>query len=458
MKPFSAALAALLLSMVLPSGPANAAGNGPLPFDDPPGTYVPGEVIVKFKASATPQVRRAAFARQGHAILAELRVPGMARVRVDGGQTVEQAIAAYQSDPDVAYAQPNYIDQGARAPLDPLFGQVWGLKNTGQTITSQPPGSPLRYDVNYAGSNPGTPGMDIDVEAAWNTITDCSKVVVAVIDSGINYTHEDLAANMWDGREWGLPHHGWDFVDANDNPMDQHGHGTHVAGTIGAVGDNGKGVAGVCWKASLMAVRVLDKYNYGKTSNFVDGIGFAIDHDASVINMSIQGYNRRDQAYADVIEEARQNDIVVVVCSGNFALDADQQNVWPCNFSLDHGNVVCVAAIDQKDRFAYFSNYGARTVTIGAPGTNILSAGIGGDDVYYVNNGTSMATPAVAGVAALLRAHNPLFGYPDVVNAITESGRWIPTLAGITRTGKVVDAARALAFIEAPTGLTARVE
>jgi thermitase len=449
MKTFSIAVAALLLSILLPSGAANAAAE-----------YVPGEMIVKFKASATPQVRRAALARQGHAILADLYEPGMALVRVDAGQTVEEAVAAYRSDPDVAYAQPNFIYEGARLPLDPLFGQVWGLDNTGQTITdafTRPPGSPLSYDVDYPGSNPGARGDDIDVAPAWTTITDCSNVVVAVLDTGVNYTHEDLAANMWRNDPL-YPKFGYDFVNSDNDPMDGNGHGTHVAGTIGAVGDNGKGIAGVCWKASIMAVQVLNAASSGTTAGIVGGIGFAVDHGAKVINMSIQGYSDGDQAYADAIGRAKDADVVVVVCAGNWALDADKVNVWPCNFSLIHSNVVCVAAIDQKDRFAFFSNYGARTVTIGAPGTNTLSAWIGGNDAYNTIDGTSMASPAVAGVAALLRAHNPLFRQEDVVTAITEAGRRVPSLAGITRNGMAVDAAQALAFIQTPTGLSAKVE
>jgi subtilisin family serine protease len=446
MKTFSIAIAALLLSILLPSGAANAAAE-----------YVSGEMIVKFKASATPQVRRAALARQGHAILADLYEPGMALVRVDAGQTVEEAVAAYRSDPDVAYAQPNYVYEGARLPLDPLFGQVWGLNNTGQTITSQPPGSPLSYDVDYPGSNPGTPGDDLDVAAAWTTITDCSNVVVAVLDTGVNYTHEDLAANMWRNDPL-YPRFGYDFVNSDPDPVDENGHGTHVAGTIGAVGNNGKGVAGVCWSASIMAVQVLNAASKGSTAGIVGGIGFAVDHGAKVINMSIQGRGPLDQAWADAIGKAKDNDVVVVVCAGNYSVDTDIESVWPCSFGLIHSNVVCVAAIDQKDRFAFFSNYGARTVAVGAPGTNILSAGIGGTDAYALDDGTSMASPAVAGVAALLRAHNPLFRQEDVVTAITEAGRPVPSLAGITRTGMAVDAARALAFIQTPTGLSAKVE
>ncbi len=400
--------ASLLLSLSLFSAPASAASSPGT--DDGQAAFVPGQVLVKFKAEATATSRGAILARRGHALIQDLDVRNFAVVRVSAGQSVEAAVAAYQDDPAVEYAQPNYIYSGQKVPNDSIYGQLWGMKNRGQTITNaftQPPGSPLSYDVNYPGSNPGTAGSDINAELAWNAITDCSSVVVAVVDSGVNYDHQDLAANMWSSTAF--PKHGYNFVDHTDDPMDLHGHGTHVAGTIGAVGNNNLGVTGVCWKASIMAVRVLDATNHGNTASLISGINFAVAQGAKVINMSIIGYNPFDQAYSEAVTRARDADVVIVVCAGNDRKnnDAAGTNAYPCNFTQP--NLVCVAALDQKYALAGFSNWGVTKVMIGAPGTNVVSTWPGTNaDVDYP-------------------IPNPLT--PDWSTSTTTSGGWSSTTA-----------------------------
>jgi subtilisin family serine protease len=610
----SLALAGLLLSLLVPAGNVLAAGAALRSVTDGLGTYVPGEVLVKFTPGVTARARAESFASRKHALIAELAEPGWAQVRVEAGQTVADALAAYRSDPGVEYAQPNYVYQASAVPNDPMYGQIWGLKNTAQTITNastQPPGSAVPYAIN----NPGTSGDDLNLEKAWDTITDCSGVTVAVVDTGVNYNQEDLASNMWTTTAY--PKHGKNFVEANDDPMDTDGHGTHVAGTIGAVGNNGKGVTGVCWKASIMAVRVLG-VGGGTTAWIIGGIDFAVTQGAKVINMSLGGGGPFDQLYADAIARAKNADVAVVVAAGNETSDNDSAlaPVWPCNFSKTSDNVVCVAALDQKYALADFSNWGATAVNVGAPGTNILStwpgtsasiadpltagwtvtgwsylacvtsgsclvdpstypnglyvknaddraykafavgavdsavlkfftefavspgdtfkiayqAGASGTDPfagggtilattnvtdgettggkfigldfdvtacrssncnigyqlksgstgvaakgvgvaafqiatltwnntsYNTMNGTSMASPAVAGVVTLVRAYNPLYTYADAVKSITASGRVTASLVGKTTSEKAVDAMRALAFIQAPTGVSATVK
>jgi thermitase len=620
----SIVLAGLLLSMPIPAGQVLAAGAGPLAVAGGLAPHVPGEVLVKYKPSVAARARAASVALQGHALIAELPEPGWAQVRLGAGETVAAAVSAFQNDPGVEYAQPNFLYQARAAPNDPLFGQIWGLKNTAQPITNaytQPPGS----DVPYGTNNPGTLGSDINAEKAWDTITDCSSVVVAVLDTGVNYNHVDLKDNMWKGPPE-YPNHGWNFVDGvdgNNNPMDLNGHGTHVAGTIGAVGNNALGVTGVCWKASIMAVRVLG-VGGATTANLIRGIDFAIAQKARVINMSLGEHNATfDQAYANAIDRARTANIAVIVAAGNDKGDNDLVNDYPCNFSKTSRNVVCVAGLDQKYALYSESNFGKATVTLGAPATNVLSTwagttaevipaltstggwtttkttgggwgftrcgtapdvadclvdpttypgglyakgtddraynllavakansavvkfdaawdlgagdsfnvffqagqartdpfagggtklfqstgeGTGGAllwrefDVtacqesncsigfqlqsgstgvaakgvriqnFYVSslasnntsyntiNGTSMATPAVAGVVALVLAYNPLYTWQDVVTAIKESGRPVDSLATRTETGKAIDAMRALAFILPPTGVSAKVQ
>jgi thermitase len=607
------AAAVLVALSLVPAGRAL-----PLPNSLPgPGAgradAVPGEVLVKFKPGVSPDRRGASLAAAGHALLGDLDGSGWVHARVAPGQSVPQALAAWQRDPAVELAQPNYVYRALRVPNDSLYPLLWGWRNAGQAVTTaatQPPGTRLGYTTN----NPGTAGSDMNLEKAWEQITDCSSVVVAVVDSGVNYTHVDLAANMWNGGA-SYPHHGWSFVaPAGNDPMDLSGHGTHVAGIIGAVGNNGLGTAGVCWKASLMAVRVIDATGEGSTSSVVLGIDFAVNHGAKVINLSLGGPNL-DPALSSAISAALDKDVVVVAAAGNDGTDNQATAVYPCN--LNQANLVCVAALDQAFALASFSNWGATSVDVGAPGTNIVSTwpgpalgdalaagwsksttgngaagdgwfpvtttsgypalvdpqvfgtagtygnnlddriwksfdlggkragaldfgvvlGLGTGDsfrvassslsgdpfasgsvrhtetsvddypyftpvtvdvsgcsgaictvgfqllsndvaqttkglavaffalgtvetsatAYNTENGTSMATPAVAGLAAMLRAYNPAFTHADVIGAIKGGGRPVAALAGKTTSGRAADAMGSLAFINPPTGLTATV-
>jgi thermitase len=410
------------------------------------GAHVADEVLVKFKPVFAAQNRTATVAVRGHAFLADLSQPGWVRVRFGARQSMAQALAAYRDDPDVEYAQPNYIYRATVAPNDTQFGQLWALTNVGQSIGT----------ATYTPAS-GTPGADINVQKAWDHITDCSSVVVAVVDTGVNYTQEDLAGNMWNGGP-GFPNHGTDFV-ANDNdPMDLNGHGTHVAGIIGALGNNATGTTGICWKASIMAVRVLDAAGNGTSAGVIQGVSFAVSQGAKVVNMSLSGGGAFDRAFSDAITNAQANDVAIVVAAGNEANDNDAGGTrYPCNFT--HPNLTCVAALDQNYALASFSNWGAASVDVGAPGTNILSTWAGTSaSIYNTISGTSMASAEVAGLAALLRAYNPRFTFADVVNAITKGGRAAASLAGKTVSGNVIDVMSSLAFINPPTGLTATVE
>lgn len=333
--------------------------------------WVPGEVLLRFHAGVATRAIQASLATQGHDLAEAVDGIGLYRARTAPGQTVLEAVAAYANDPLVIVAQPNFIYRASAVPNDPYYGQVWGLKNTGQTITNgltQPPGTPLSRNGT---NNPGTPGDDMNLEAAWNLLTDCSSNIVAVVDTGVNYNHEDLAGNMWTSASY--PKHGTNTVDGNDDPMDTNGHGTHVAGTIGAVGNNLKGMAGVCWTARIMAVRVLDTTGSGTTLTVTRGIDFAVANGAKVINMSLGSPTdgQGDPAFSQAIARALAADVAVVVAAGNEASNDDQVPVVPC--TIAQPNVLCVAALDQKYQLATFSNWGATTVGVGAPGTNVVS-------------------------------------------------------------------------------------
>src|SRR5882672_2917819 len=323
-----------------------------------PDSFVRDQVLVKFR-STEPEHRLSAAAVRGHVVLADLDRSGWTRLNTRAGQTVAEALASYQGDPSVEAVQPNYIYRKLLVPDDTSYGQLWGLKNIGQTIATG----------GYAPTN-GTAGADMNIETAWDHVTDCSSVVVAVIDSGVNYNHEDLAGNMWDGGP-AFPLHGTDFVSGDNDPMDLDGHGTHVAATIGAVGNNAKGTTGVCWVARIMALRVLDATGSGTTAGIIQAVNFAVSHSAKVINMSLGG-SSFDQAFSDALNNARVNGVVVVVAAGNDGTNNDLSPRYPCNFT--HANLICVAALDQNYSLATFSNYGATSVDVGAPGTNVLSA------------------------------------------------------------------------------------
>ena len=328
--------------------------------------YVPGEVLVKFKPTASAQVRAATMAARGHTVLANLNQPGWVQIKLGAGQTVETGLAAYRNDPNVEYVQPNYIYRATAVPVDPLYLQLWAFKNTGQIVGSFPPTS-------------GTVGDDMNIEPAWDHITDCHSVIVAVVDSGVNYNQEDLASNMWNGALSGFPNHGFDFVDSDNDPMDLNGHGTHVAGIIGAAGNNAKGTTGVCWTATIMAVRVLDATGSGSTVTITQGVHFAWTNGAKVINMSLGG-SGLDTLFSAEITAAQNSDVVVVVAAGNgdangISVNNDVTPHYPCNFTQP--NLVCVAALDPNFALASFSNFGATSVDVGAPGTNILSTWAG---------------------------------------------------------------------------------
>jgi subtilisin family serine protease len=329
-------------------------GNAPIPGAG----HVAGEVLVKFRASSSGAQKQSAVALRNHAVLASLTPSGWMHVRIAEGQSVEQAIAAYQNDPSVESVQPNFIYRKSAVPNDSEYGQLWAFKNTGQSVSGIS----------------GTPGADINIEKAWDRITDCRSVVVAVLDSGVNYNHDDLAANMWNGGP-SFPNHGRDYVDDDLDPMDADGHGTHVAGTIAARGNNSLGVAGVCWQASIMAVRVLDATGTGTTASIVPGIDFAIEHGAKVINMSLSGATPAsdDDVYSQAIDRAEASDVVVVVAAGNNGANVDVSGSGrrPCVFIQP--NLLCVAALAQNYTRSSFSNFGSFSVDVGAPGSNVRS-------------------------------------------------------------------------------------
>lgn len=347
---------------------AAAVAPPPAPIAAAPArSYVPGELIVRLRARAS-ETRAATLRRLRAAADSKLGDTGYTRVKLEDGEDIAQAIARYQNDPAIEAVQPNYRYVPQSPPNDTRFGEQWALKK-------------------------------MDLETAWDLMTDCSSTVVAVIDTGVNYTHVDLAENMWDGTASGYPRHGYDFVHNDDDPMPADGdsHGTHVAGVIAAVGNNGIGTSGVCWRARIMALRVMDAAG-GRTDTVIRGVSFAVANGARIINLSLGG-DGKDEALGDAIEYARRKGVVVVTAGGNGGRDIDgSAPFYPCSFVSD--NIVCAAAIDEAYNFAWFSNFGTRSIDVAAAGTNALSTRSGDSQLWSWDSGWqfcngALTTPAV---------------------------------------------------------------
>jgi subtilisin family serine protease len=358
----------LVTAVLITAAMASAASAAPFEPDQSV-RYAPGELIVKFKAGLGPADRTAALHARDADMGRSLPMPRTALVRIPAGADVRSAAKDLERDPRVAWAEPNASRVGAAVPNDPFFAELWGLRNTGQT-------------VNDAA---GAAGADIHALQAWDRTTGSPDVKVAVVDSGINFGHPDLAPNIWhnpgesgngresngvddDGNGYVDDWRGWDFVQRDNDPSDNHSHGTHVAGTIAARGDNGVGVTGVAWRASIIPVRVLDNTRAGFCADTASGMAYAVRSGARIVNLSFGRYGPC-QAERDVIDGAPNT--LFVVAAMNDGSDNDQGPAYPCSYPS--ANIVCVAATDANDRLADFSNFGASSVDLAAPGVSILS-------------------------------------------------------------------------------------
>lgn len=399
--------------------------------------HIQDEIIVRFREGVHEYNKALAhfgLAAKAKKVFKTLR--GLELVKLPPGLSVKEAVKLYQQHPDVLYAEPNYIVKSLVSPNDPRFGDLWGLHNTGE-----------------AG---GTNDADIDAPEAWGITTGSSDVVVAVIDTGVDYNHQDLSANMFrnvtDCNNNGVDDDGNGFVDdcygidtANDdsNPMDDNNHGTHVAGTIGAVGDNSVGVVGVNWDVSIMACKFLNANGSGTTADAIDCLDYVKimkDRGVNIVATSNSwGGGGFSQALFDAIDAHRQRGILFIAAAGNDSGDNDTDPHYPSNYDLP--NVVSVAATTRNDALASFSNFGRRTVHVGAPGSEILSTTR--NNTYSTFNGTSMATPHVAGVAALLKAQNPGRDWRAIKNLILAGGDNVPSMSN-SITGKRLNANGAL--------------
>lgn len=384
--------------------------------------YKAGELLVKFKPAArlvSAAQQRARVREQFRATQRDtLPLTGVEVWRMDVPANADMAALAHTvaADPAVLYAAPNHYLRLVRIPDDARFAEQWGLHNTGQSG--------------------GTPDVDIDAPEAWEIFSG-NDIIVAVTDTGVNYSHPDLAANMWrnpgeipgdgidnDGNGYVDDIYGIDEADKDCDPMDDDGHGSHCAGIIGAVGNNALGVVGVNWRVRIMALDFFDSRGWGEEANAIKCIEYAIRHGARVISASWGGdpYN---PALYDAIELAGRSNILFVAGAGNNAKNNDITPFYPSSYSNE--NIIAVAASDRNDAMAYFSCYGSNSVDLAAPGMEILSTVL--FDQYGYKQGTSMATPFVTGAAALLLSIKPELSYAAVKKALLENVDRVPAFA-----------------------------
>jgi subtilisin family serine protease len=448
--------------------------------------YREGEVLVKFRsgvqASSSLKVHDAVGAS---AVKRYAGVSNLELVELPEGLSVKDAVVQYMSDPNVEYAEPNYVRHVAAVkpiiPNDTYFRDQWALRNTG----------------SYAG---GTRGADIEAAKAWTVSVGNPNVVVAVLDTGIDFTHADLAGNIWrnlgetscndgidnDGNGFIDDCIGWDFTTCDqfadnndtcvapktrsDDPMDDNGHGTHVAGIIGAVGNNGNGTSGVMWTVQLMPIKVLNEFGQGQDSDIIAGIDYAIlERSRGVYIVAINasfGGSSFSQAVLEAIQRANDTGILFVAAAGNginndgLASNNDLIPFYPASYNLP--NIISVAATDQDDRRVPFSNFGLNSVHVAAPGVYIWStvptwwSEFFGFGILEFMEGTSMAAPHVSGLAGLLFGYyngfqNTAFDHSQVRQTILNYVDRKPTLEGWIQTGGRINAYRSISSLLAPT-------
>lgn len=455
---------ALLLAL---SSPIQAEYPSSFPISD--GQAVEGQFIVKLKSGLESESVTSLQQEFQATTVEELPLIGAELWQVNGGISSEAVQQQALNDPRIEYIEPNYLvsslatsdDPGIlttseepsplATPNDLDFSKLWGLHNTGQTS--------------------GKADADIDAPEAWNVTTGGNgDVVIAVIDTGVDYTHPDLAANMWkntkevagngkddDGNGYVDDVYGYNFVSKKGDPMDDNLHGTHCAGTIAGVGNNSTGVAGVNWKAKIMAVKFLGATGGGSLSDAILAIQYAVKMGAKISSNSWGCVNCSSQALYDAIKATNAQGHLFIAAAGNHAGNNDGTQVsYPSSYDLE--NIIAVAATDHLDALASFSGYGLKTVDLGAPGVNIYSTTPG--KTYKSLNGTSMATPHVSGVAALLKAYKPELTHLGIKERILKTVDPIPALNGKSVTGGRLNAYNAVNYgtTPPPTGIKARFQ
>lgn len=409
--------------------------------------FVKGEVLVKFKPTISVEAMDAFITEMGAQTVQVFSEIGVRKMQLPEQMSVKDGVKKFKDSPNVAYAEPNYIYHTCRYPNDPDFTKLWGLHNIGQTG--------------------GTSDADINALEAWDVETGSDSVLIGIIDTGVDYKHKDLANNIctnpgedaWsnpldhitgngrddDGNGKVDDWKGWNFISETNDAMDDNMHGSHCAGTIGAIGNNAKGVVGVNWKVKILPLKFLSAQGSGSTSDAIEAILYAVQMKVDILSNSWGG-GGHSQALEDAIKVANDAGILFVAAAGNDGVNTDNSPAYPACYDLP--NVVSVAASDYKDNRALWgssgdgngcgftcnggtsvpgSNYGARTVDLAAPGKEIYSTV---PDGYKTLSGTSMATPHVAGAAGLVLAHFPGMTHLQLKQKLMDTVDHLPDFEG----------------------------
>ncbi|MEA2205104.1 MAG: hypothetical protein QOE77_1880 [Blastocatellia bacterium] len=410
------------------------------PLEQAGGGFVPGELLVKFNQLASRKTSRLAVEQMGGEVTHEFPLIGWQTVKLPAGETVAAALARYQTIAGIEQVQPNYIYTTLATSNDPRLNDLYGLNK-------------------------------IQAPTVWDKTTGSANVIVAVIDTGVLYTHEDLTANMWrNPGETGTDANGQkrstngidddrngyvddvfgvDTINHDSDPVDDFGHGTHVAGTIGATGNNAIGIVGVNWKVGIMTIKTHDLAGNGSSASVVEGFQYAAMMRKRGVNVRVSNSSwggapeavAYDQALKDAIDAAGKAGILNVCAAGNSSNDNDANPFYPASY--DSPSIIAVAASDSNDNRASFSSFGQTSVDLAAPGVGILSSYGAGPTEYRTFNGTSMASPHVAGAAALLCAFRGALSRAELKSIILDTADSLPQWAGLTVTGGRVNVARA---------------
>ncbi len=393
--------------------------------------FVEGELLVKYKSGTASSPIREKNNKIGAVVIENFSDLGWQRVKLPSDLSVNQAISRYKNFVEVETAQPNFVYHLAATPNDVSFGNLYGMQR-------------------------------ISAPTAWDLSTGSATVVVANIDTGIRYTHEDLAANMWrnpgetpnngiddDGNGFVDDYYGYDFFSNDSDPMDENGHGTHTSGTIGAVGNNSVGVAGVNWNVRLMAIKIYDAGGDSTSAILINAYNYVRmmknrGVNIRVTNNSYGGCNEAcgfDQATKDAIDALGNADVLQVFAAGNNGRNIELGPFYPASYTSP--SILTVAASDQNDMRAGFSNFGITSVDVAAPGVSVLSTILSATN-YGTLSGTSMATPHVAGSAALLAAYNPNLSAASLKATLMNTVDQLPQWNGVNKTGGRINLANAL--------------
>lgn len=416
--------------------------------EDDGGKYHNRRLLVRYKDGTSKNKKDRAHFSVGAYVVQSFETPkNLEVVEVSKGLSLDAAEEFYREDPNVLYVEPDYPlhimlepppsdpqppEEGTPGKTDPRYKEQWGLNNSGQSG--------------------GTKDVDINAPEMWKLIEGDDNVVIAVIDTGIDYGHKDLVNNIWvnpgevpgnniDDDDNGVVDdvHGFNALEENGDPMDDHGHGSHCAGVIGAEGKNKFGGSGVMQKATIIGCRFLGATGEGSTSGaiacleYLKGLKTRSENPVDIFATSNSwGGGPSSEALKDAIQAHQDEGILFLAAASNDGQDNDIVMNYPSSYPL--ANIVAVAATDHNDEKAWFSNYGKRTVHVSAPGVDILSTVLNND--YEKMDGTSMATPFAAGLAGMIKAYNPELNYIEVKNLLMAGGTPIESMADLTISGR----------------------